>query len=210
MKYLVGSRRSSIAWLFALGLGTLMVPDPARAQCTGNHFNLNIIGVPKGKTADMTGNNGRRIFVKEAGKTTIKLSEGTFQVLDANGTDGTAAFQLPNPDPDNDGITAYSVYARALGKPGGSSSATTCATDPITGEVYCSIYSAVFVRSKGKPTWDDVSKELLYLYADLNGDGTAERYPLFSSTLQDFYWDYDNAGLKLVQLRFCEIASDVN
>jgi len=210
MKYSVTYRRSSIAWLFALGLGALIVPCTARAQCTGAHFNLNIIGVPKGKTADMTGNFGRRIFVREIGKTAIKLSEGDFKVLDANGTDGSAAFQLPNPDLDNDGITTYSVFARALGKPGGSASSTTCATDPATGETYCSIYSAVFVRNKGKPIWEDVSKELLYLYADLNGDGTTERYPLFSSLLQDFYWDYDNQKLKLVQLRFCEISANVN
>src|ERR1051326_8757367 len=86
---------------------------------SGAHYNLNIIGVPKGKTADMTGDNGHRIFVSLTGKTNILLSQGDFQVLDANGTDGSASFQLPNPDPDNDGVTVYSVFARALGKPGG-------------------------------------------------------------------------------------------
>jgi hypothetical protein len=30
---------------------------------SGSHYTLNIIGVPKGKSADMTGNNGSRIFV---------------------------------------------------------------------------------------------------------------------------------------------------
>jgi hypothetical protein len=34
-------------------------------------------------------------------------------VLDGNGTDGVAAFQLPNPDPTNSGTTTYSVWARA-------------------------------------------------------------------------------------------------
>ena len=89
-----------------------------------NHYNLNIIGVPKAKTADMTGDSGHRIFVPLTGKVSISLKEGDFQVLDANGTDGKASFQLPNPDPDNDGTTLYSVYARALGKPGGSSATT--------------------------------------------------------------------------------------
>src|SRR3989338_11328150 len=64
---------------------------------SGAHYNLNLIGVPKGKTADMTGNNGHRIFVKLTGGTKIMLAEGDFQVLDANGTDGSAAFQLPLP-----------------------------------------------------------------------------------------------------------------
>src|SRR5438445_10399461 len=30
---------------------------------SGAHYNLNIIGVPRDKTADMTGDNGHRIFV---------------------------------------------------------------------------------------------------------------------------------------------------
>ena len=43
---------------------------------SGPHYNLNIIGVPKDKTADMDGNQGHRIFVKLEGKTAIWLAEG--------------------------------------------------------------------------------------------------------------------------------------
>lgn len=181
--------------------------DPAALKLSGAHFNLNIIGVPKSKSADMTGGEGRRIFVALEGRTTINLSQGGFQVLDANGTDGTAAFQLPNPDPDGDGTTSYSVFARALGKPGGSSSTTTCFTDA-TG-TYCSVYSMVLVRSKGKSSFTNVSQELLYVYADTDGDGRLERYSLFSDPLASYFWSYDNSGLKLAQLRFYEIATTV-
>ena len=178
---------------------------------SGPHYNLNIIGVPKNKTADMTGDNGHRIFVPLEGKTSIWLKEGTdFQVLDANGTDADgASFQLPNPDPDNDGITEYSVYARALGKPGGTSTTTTCAYD-LAGELWCSVYSMVLVRDKGNQKFENVSKQLLYVYVDLNGDGTAERYPLFSDAMINYFWSYDNNGLKLAQLRFYEVPTDVN
>ena len=169
---------------------------------SGPHYNLNIIGVPKDKSADMTGNNGHRIFVKLKGKTKILLSEGNYTVLDANGTDGTAEFQLPNPDPENSGNPRYSVFARALGKPGGSATITTCATEPATEDEYCSVYSSVMIRNKGKSTFSDVSKELLYIYADIDGNGNLERYPLFDEALEGYYWDYDNKGLKLVQLRF--------
>src|SRR5438128_1858612 len=71
---------------------------------SGPHYNLNIIGVPKDKSADMTGDNGHRIFVDLGSKsgaavtTRIMLSQsfdGTFEVLDANGTDGEASFKLP-------------------------------------------------------------------------------------------------------------------
>jgi hypothetical protein len=174
---------------------------------SGAHFNLNIIGVPKGKS--LSGGSGNVIFVPETGSTKIMLSEGDFAVLDKNGTDGQAAFQLPNPDPDNSGTTTYSVFARALGKPGGSSTTTTCATDVATGETYCSILSSVLVRSSGKQSFTNVSKELLYIYADVDGDGTAERYNLFNSALTDFFWQYDNNGLKLAQLRFYEVPTTV-
>jgi hypothetical protein len=177
---------------------------------SGGHYSLNLIGVPKGKTADMTGGDGHRIFVPRDGNAKINLTEGDFLVLDANGTDGSAAFQLPSPDPDNDGLTSYSVFARALGQPGGSSTTTTCATDPSDGSLVCSLESMVLVRNTGKSSFTNVSKQLLYVYADLDGDGTAERYPLFDDSLQDFFWEYDNTGLTLAQLRFYEIVTDVN
>ena len=177
---------------------------------SGAHYNLNIIGVPKGKSASMTGNMGHRIFVPLNGKTKILLSEGDFQVLDANGTDGSASFQLPSPDADGDGITSYSVFACALGKPGGSARIVTCATDPLTMEEVCSTLNYVAVRESGKSRFTNVSNELLFLYADLDGDGTDERYSLIDDRLQDYFWEYDNTGLKVLQLRFYEIATDVN
>ncbi|MCM2276692.1 MAG: hypothetical protein NDJ89_01290 [Oligoflexia bacterium] len=191
----------------------MMVTQSAHAgngAPSGAHFNLNIIGVPKGKSAAMDGNSGHRIFVPLAGSTKILLGEGEFAVLDANGTDGSAKFQLPNPDPLNTGITTYSVYARALGKPGGSSTMTTCATDPLSGETYCSINALVSVRGDGKQSFSNVSKELLYVYADIDGDGIVDRVPLFSDKLQDYYWQYDNQGLKLLQLRFYPVSTNVN
>src|SRR5919109_3427529 len=112
----------------------------ANGAPTGAHYNLNIIGVPKYKTADMTGDNGHRIFVPLWGSPKIMLTEGPdFLVLDANGTDGEASFQLPNPDPTNSGTTVYSVFARALGTPGGKSITTTCGTDPYDGSKVCSV-----------------------------------------------------------------------
>jgi hypothetical protein len=177
---------------------------------SGAHFNLNLIGVPKDKSPSLTGGDGHRIFVPLVGSTKIMLSEGDFAVLDANGTDGSAAFQLPNPDPDGDGITQYSVFARALGTPGGSSTTTTCATDPTTGELVCSVFTMVLVRDGAKSTFTNVSKDLLFVFADLNGDGTLERVSLFDSALTNFFWQYDNTGLKLAQLRFYQVATNVN
>ena len=211
------SRMGLCAALATLAIGATTAPALAGNSQTGNgapsgaHYTLNIIGVSQDKTADMDGNNGSRIFVPLWGNARIGLSEGDFGVLDANGTDSDgAAFQLPSPDPDNDGVTEYSVYARALGTPGGSSTTSTCATDPDTGEVICSTEQMVLVRDKGKSTFDNVSKELLYVYYDLDGDGTAERYPLFDKRLEDYFWSYDNKGLKIAQLRFYDVPTNVN
>lgn len=180
---------------------------------SGPHYNLNIIGVKNDKNADFSGGNGHRIFVDLKGHTKIMLAEGDFAVLDANGTDGTARFQLPNPDPTNSGTSQYSVFARALGKPGGKADMTTGAYEWIDlnengvvdeGELYLrmSVITLPLERKNGKQAFENVTKYLLYIYVDLDGDGTAERYNLFNDALQDYFWQYDNQGLKLVQLRF--------
>jgi len=97
---------------------------------TGWHYNLQLIAVPHEKSVDNTNSQGHRIFIKLVGNTKILLSAGSFQVLDFNGTDGQASFQLPaNPciDP-NTGLVidcplnsptfqCYSVWAAELGKP---------------------------------------------------------------------------------------------
>jgi hypothetical protein len=193
--------------------------ETGNGSLSGAHYNLNIIGVQKDKTADMDGASGHTIFVKLDGKSKIMLAEGDyFDVLDRNATDNNGAtFQLPNPDPDGDGVTVYSVYARALGKPDKTADITTCAyeevvdaeTGAITYEEICSLAVLNLTRTKGRQKFEDVSKQLLFIYADLDADGILERYSLFDDALQDYFWSYDNQGLKLVQLRFYEIPTDV-
>ena len=186
---------------------------------SGPHYNLNIIGVSKDKTADMTGNNGHRIFVKLWGADTkILLTEGDFQVLDANGTDGTASFQLPNPDPDSNYVTSYSVYVRALGKPGGFANMQTCYTDE--SGTWCAADFAGGVsqitvgRTTGKSLFTNVSKDLLYVDYCTSWDSgvctSVKQIPLFCRDLEEYFWDYDNSGLKLAQLRFYEIPTEVS
>ena len=186
---------------------------------SGSHYNLNIIGVPKDKTAEMVGSHGHRIFVKLEGKSKIYLKEApegeSFQVLDANGTDGNGArFQLPDPDPNDDLVTEYSVFARALGKPGGHSFMTSCFEyfDEELGEYVelCSDETLTLERFKGKMGFQNVSKEVLTLVIDVDGDGILERVGLFDEELYEYFWDYDNQGLKVAQLRFYPISTNVN
>jgi hypothetical protein len=210
---------SMIVMMFA-GIAWALTSNDGK-KLSGAHYNLNIIGV-KDKTAPMDDTQGHSLFVKLDGKTRIMLAEGAdFEVTDRNGTDGDgAAFTLPNPDPDNTGTTLYSVFARALGKPGGKAKMVTGAYDPDTGEDVYSVCVLEVERTKGKPRFENVSKELLYIYAYIyvglaDPDGIPDsgdeypiyefmRLPLFAEELQGYFWDYDNNGLKLLQLRFYE------
>lgn len=198
----------------------------------GAHYNLNLIGVTNGKNPPLTGSDRHTIFVPlyTNGKdgpdvdpvpgTDIWLTQGPFAVCDGNAFDaatdcnGTqiaktgAVFQLPcNTNittatgttlvPCTTGASAsYDVWARTLGTPGGSSTLTTCATDP-TGNLVCSTNKAVFVRMKPNK-FSNVTDALTSL-VDTN---TLQTVALFQGGYQNFFWDYDNNGNKLVQLRF--------
>lgn len=172
----------------------------------GAHYNLNIIGVPKEKSADMTGNKGHRIFVNLDGKSKIMLTEGNFEVLDANGTgsNNPAIFQLPAADATCDGYSDYSVYVRGLGGPnGGSATIQTCFTDKASGELMCEAGGEVTViESSKKPRFTNVSRKLLTVTYDVDGDGDLDRTPLFGDGTYGYAWDYTNSGLRLAQLRF--------
>lgn len=192
------------------------VAETGNGAPSGSHYQINIIGVANPKTADMTDEDGigRRIFVKLDGKSNIYLTEGDFAVLDANGTDQDGArFQLPAPDEDCDGNTDYSVFARALGKPLGSATVTNCAT--YNGEVICETDTEEILsveRTAGRSRFTNVTKKLLYIYVDITDDGVnnPQRYPIFDDRLEDYYWEYNNSGLKVLQLRFYPVSTTVS
>ena len=228
----------TIALTFVIAFGGNGAPS-------GPHYNLNIICVPKDKTADMTNTSGHTIFVPCVGTTKILLTQGPFGVLDRNGTDANGAkFQLPaaetglvidNPETldectlynadgsrDEDGLvdagdyyvcgsgeTVYSVFARALGKrgtPGIDATVMLCGTDYTPDGIpveICSTSNMLSLDSYARPgKFTNVTANLLYLY-NVTIDGVFyKRIPLFSDALRDYFWEYDNYGLKLLQLRF--------
>jgi hypothetical protein len=208
------------------------VSETGNGAPSGKHYTLNLIGT-KDKLNGLPNENdgGRRIFVGfdrtgEKVTTRILLTEGEFDVIDANGTDGTASFQLPAPDEDGDGTTAYSVYVRTLGKPGGKATLQSCYVE--NGEEWCAVdfdggvEPIELERTAGRSRFENVSKDLLYVdycvewAAGDDGElGTdddvcteVDQIALFSDDLIDYLWKYDNEGMKLVQLRFYEIPTD--
>lgn len=212
-----------------------------------HEYQLNIIGTStkNDNTVDDWGGNGRRIFVPLVGKTKILLEEGPFEVLDANGTDGEAKFSLPAPgldayvigDPGSADVqSAYSVFIRPLGKPGGWATMTTCAElldiefgnllpggakqilNRAEGDAYCSIEQVgadILTRSSGKSSFTNVTAELLTIVFQVevetvNGLETFQvRVPLFDALIQGEYWEYDNHGLRLAQVRFYDCSTNV-
>lgn len=171
---------------------------------SGPHYNLNLIGVKNTAnfpTADNSG--GNVIFVPEKGHCNIGLTQGTdFYVLDDNCMDGAASFQLPPPTTST-GSAQYTVWARVVGTPGGSSSLTTCATDPTTGGTICSIGQTVtFGGHDGKSKFTNVTQQLTTLcYVDQT-TGQTTCVNIFDPTFQNYFWSYDNNGNKVLQLRF--------
>lgn len=196
---------------------------------SGSHYNLNIIGVSQEKSGDFSGSKRHTIFVPLEGKVKILLcesgsdansthndldcsdvAEGSFEVLDGNATDdGIAAFALPNPDPDGDGVTVYSVFATGLGS-GGKTTITTCAEDPEDEtNIICNTGTVELTGGNGAK-FTNVSKELLYIEsAEFCTSHGNDLCALFDEQLEDYFWEYDNEGLRLAQLRFYQCVTDV-
>lgn len=171
----------------------------------GAHYNLNIIGKTNcGITAEGSSGHVIEVLLKfsdgsqngQAATTLNKinkifLSPGDFAVTDPNGCDQNgASFTLPS--------GGYTVWARALGKPGGAADMTLCATDTVDNTLVCNTSPDIvsMTRNNGKPVFTNVTTEL----TTLTVAGTS--YNLFDPTFQGYFWDYDNYGLRLLQLRF--------
>jgi hypothetical protein len=171
-------------------------------------YKFNLLGVPRGKTASMTGDAGKRMFVPLWGTAKIYLKQGPFDILDANATDGNGGtFQLPDPQVGDTEYTWYGVYIRPKGTPRGKATLSSCKT--VDGEEVCSTESYVLVRGTGKPQVENVSKELLTVCLDL--DQIVEANPcdvrefLFDDALAEYLWNVDNQGLRNAEVRFIEI-----
>ena len=153
----------------------------------------------------------------------ILLTQGPFQVCDGNAFDPAfncagvqiaklgAVFQLPCnsltslglivPCTSNgpESIAAYEVWARVVGTPGGNGTITTCAFDTTTSTEVCNT-DQLLMRNKPNK-FIDVTPTLTSLVG-ASGPAGIENYPLFAAGFQGFFWDYDNNGNKVLQLRF--------
>jgi hypothetical protein len=171
-KYLVGCLGIAVLAFTALLIPSSN-PTQAAAQVgkglSGPHYNLNIIGVPKGKNPDMTNTNGHTIFVPLTGTAKIYYVAGDeFQVLDRNGTDADGA-TVEVPSSPGDTTTCYNVYATALGKPFGNAIVNAdCVIDGLT-HAGSDLSSRRWLRNDqyGPVTAIQVTQEVLFQDAPL-------------------------------------------
>jgi hypothetical protein len=237
------------------------IPDANRL------YKFNIIGMKNPKNENMDQGSGKVIFVNLRGKSKInlvcsddqdvlndypELVPGSFDILDKNATDSNGAIlALPDPnlDPyivgdkgDADVWSAYSIYIRPLGKPGGWATITTCADlldstfagllpgslknvlNRQEGTAYCSIEQVgreITERPHGKSIFTNVTAELLTIVfkveVDVDPDPGVEeievicvRVPIFDDIIENEYWEYNNRGLKLLQVWIYDNSTDVS
>lgn len=95
-------------------------------------------------------------------------------------------------------------------------------TNLVEDNTYCSIEQVgeeVTLRTKGKSTFTNVTAELLTIVLavdilDAPGGSVIDtiyvRIPIFDDALENEYWEYDNNGLKLLQVRFYDCPTDVS
>lgn len=215
----------AVVLVMTLGVGTVFAGIGNEIPDKGEHYNLNIIGVPHDKTADMKDSNRHTIFVplgEDGVPKSVKIyvernyaNPDQFQVQDGNACDEDGATILV---PFEDyGTLSFNVYATALGKPGGH--AKVDATVTFEEGTYGGLLMETFTlkRAKGnkgaqQPHPLDISKIFRATgWIDICGemgvqdpcDITFTNVWVFNvPTLLEYLWDYNNEGLKLMQIRF--------
>ncbi len=211
--------KKAVIILIGLAVGTVAgFAQTGNGAPSGSHYNLNILGKRDCAPADLTGSNRHTIQVLLNGgqaaadingtlavtldkKNKIFLVPGDdFQVLDGNACDG-AKFMLPT-------NFNYAVYARALGTPGGYASMTTCAiddngtpTDTTDDVVVCSMNTLDLNRTKGPQKFNVTDQLTTITFVDPI-TGLQTTVSVFDTALYNYFWNYDNHGLRLAQIRF--------
>src|SRR6185369_5299368 len=141
-----------------------------------------------------------------------------------NGTDGSARLLVPctnvGPGSTDPGV-CFDVFATALGKPFGNANVdvvcefnSTTILDPTTSGI-CAQGTIDFslTRGKGKPVQQDITKFMRATGCfDTDSSGTCDAGEtafnnvwIFNlDSLLNYFWIYDNQGLRVAQVRFCE------
>lgn len=147
-----------------------------------------------------------------------------FNVLDANGTDGRATILVPCDPLTADNLNpsvCFDVWATPLGTPGGHTDVQVVCdftnvlnVDVAGGDCGTGTIGFTLAGHNKKPVSQDITK---YFRAsgciDVNVSGVCDAGDInFNNEwifnipeLESYYWDYDNDGNRIVQIRFCNV-----
>ena len=187
-------------------------------------YKVNIIGRPNNWNGDDTGSNGKVLFIglktnaqevtcelgsgvgDDTGQTTDQVpaghqtiyftgtTDGTFDILDRDATDGSARIAIPA------NVAGYDIYIRVLGKPGGCLDANAFAVNS-TGTFFFAGHLDANRRS-GTPEKIRVDA-LFFVHVDTNGDGIPDTVvSVFDASFKEYFWQIANNGLRNMQLIF--------
>ena len=72
---------------------------------------------------------------------------------------------------------------------------------------------SITYRDKGKSSFSNVTAALTTIVFEVSVDGGTSflvRVPIFDDSLENEYWEYDNNGLRLLQVRFYDCSTNVD
>ena len=77
------------------------------------------------------------------------------------------------------------------------------------GNYWYSLESVNLTRTRGQSKFTDRTVELTTIYVDMTDDEVFNpvRLYLFDNEAYSYFWDYDNSGLKLLQMRIYVIGA---
>jgi len=186
-------KRSLIAALALILASMTVLPVLAANDETGNgspsgqHYNLNIIGVPNEMNDNFDGGQGARIFVLRTGTTFFYVHGGdSYQVLDHDGTDGYVGWDRLNPGI----IFPYDALASPTWRV----------------QIYVRLLGPKDSSIKWKSYYWDGIEYVLFAEFTLNRE-TPPKFSLKTGQLlmdqyQDILWEmYDKTDFRLLQMR---------
>ena len=192
------------------------VPKSKNPDMTGTNGHRLFVNLTGNSKINMTGDTDPETEGLQCGN--------NFQVLDANATGTSEGLVLVpcenvNAESEDPGV-CFDVWATALGGPGQADVDVVCTFDDTVvdtniddGDCQMDTIDFSLVRNSGKPVQQPITN---YLRAsgcfDENGDGECDQgEKTFSNiwifnldALEGYFWDYDNQGLRLAQIRFCD------
>jgi len=187
----------------------IMVPIGVKKVNKNSEFSCTLNGEQQFDYTEDVWPNFKDSFILKGVKLVFqKTSELNFDIIDRDATDGEATVLVPETT-GQDVVDGVDVYIRILGKPYACMSIDGVAVDDVQGLWWYSGH-VTLNRKPGKSVFEPINDLFDVLYCDDWVDdviGTEcevepQEISVFSNVFSQYFWDIDNYGTKIVQVRF--------